>query len=657
MSYNYTIKVERGLSTMTTILNESLNFIGISIAGGITWDLIKTSPKLIKSFYNKFEEDFSNKEEVSKRFLESISTKQPLSEIDPFDDIEAIYKNCTRKKANSEFVDKLKGWLNENKNELENLNKNNNVQNIKIKNQKNVNGKNIGIQNIYYKSNKELPNRIISITSNTSTSKNFMGRKKEIEEICSLINEGKKVLISGMDGIGKTEILKEIYNKYKGFDYIVYLNYENTLDNTIVNSDLIGDATNDYLKIAWNNLSYIANNKKSIIFIDNMNKTTEEDKSLENLNSLSCPILITSRNKKFPAFEVVNIDLMETNLCKDIFLKTCIELKEDYKISSEEEKVLDVIIEEVAFKHTQTIVLLSHIMIDNRWKIGELKQNLVENKFNLEYLKNGIDDVILIEEYKKLFTLSNLKDNKELGAINVLEAFSIFPYIPLPIEICNRWLLEDAKKNMKENKSSCGNMLINRMHRKGWLQSNENEDCFYMHPIISQTILSMNELHFENHVNLIKNCSNDILKSGEYIEKYKFPFYVFAKNIVNHLYNDKSIEISDLYTNLISIEKEKVDFEELGKRLIHYEKRIKLIRNVNYYILEEANTYNNIGVIYENLGELNKAIDYYEKALNIFELNKDKGRKISLSRVYGNLSLVCSRIGKHKKALYYCKEE
>lgn len=134
---------------MTTILNESLNFIGISIAGGITWDLIKTSPKLIKSFFNKFEEDFSNKEEVSERFLESISTKQPLSEIDPFDDIEAIYKNCTRKKANSEFVDKFKEWLKENKDELIKLNKNNNIQNIRIETQKNVNGDNIGIQNNY----------------------------------------------------------------------------------------------------------------------------------------------------------------------------------------------------------------------------------------------------------------------------------------------------------------------------------------------------------------------------------------------------------------------------------------------------------------------------------------------------------------------------
>lgn len=526
--------------------------------------------------------------------------------------------------------------------------------------QENVNGDNINNQNNYYESNKELPNHIIHVTCDINISENFVGREEEIKEICALINKGKKVLISGMGGIGKTEILKKIYNEYKDFDYIVYLNYENTLDNTIMNSGLRGNTTNNYdndLKMAWNNLSCIANNKKSIVFIDNINKTIKEDDSLTKLNSLSCPILITSRNKMHQNFEVVDIDFMEERVCKNLFLKTCVELKKDYKIFSEEDKILDYIIKEIVFRHTQTIILLSHIMIDNRWDINELKENILKEKFNLEYLKNGIDDAILIEEYKKLFTLSNLKDNEEFDAINILEAFSIFPYIPLPIEICNRWLLEDAKKSMMENKSSYGNLLIDKMYRKGWLQSNENKDCFYMHPIISQTILSMNELHFENHVNLIKSCSNDILLNGEYIEKYKFPFYVFAKNIVNYLYNDESIEISDLYTNLISIEKEKVDFEELGKRLIHYEKRIKLIRNVKYYILEEANTYNNIGVIYENLGELNKAIDYYEKALNIFELNKDKGRKISLSRIYGNLSLVCSRIGKHKKALYYCKEE
>ncbi|HBE9109969.1 TPA: tetratricopeptide repeat protein [Clostridioides difficile] len=535
-----------------------------------------------------------------------------------------------------------------------------NENEFSIKQQNNVNGNNVDTQINYYQSNKEICHRIVNSNSDISVSKNFTGRKEEMNRICKLLDNNKNVLISGMGGIGKTEIFKNLYHKYneENFDYLVYLNYENTIDNTIMNSILrtqISDNYNNDLQSTWNNLSRISNNKKAIIFIDNMNKTIKEDPSLKKLNSLSCSILITSRNKVFQNFEVVDIDFMEEGICKDLFLKTCVELKKDYKIFSEEEQLLDYIIKKIIFRHTQTIILLSHIMIDNCWNINELKENILKEKFNLEYLKNGIDDAILIEEYKKLFTLSNLKENKELDAINVLEAFSIFPYIPLPIEICNRWLLEDAKKIMAENKSSCSNMLINKMYRKGWLQSNEKEDCFYMHPIISQTILSMNELHFENHINLIKNCSKDILKSGEYIEKYKFPFYVFAKNILNHLYNDESIEISDLYTNLISIEK--VDFEELEKRLIHYKKRIKLIRNVKGDILKEANTYNNIGVIYENLREFDKAIGYCEKALDIFELNKSKDRDINLLRIYGNLSTIYSRVEKHKKALYYCKKE
>lgn len=526
--------------------------------------------------------------------------------------------------------------------------------------QENVNGDNINNQNNYYESNKELPNHIIHVTCDINISENFVGREEEIKEICALINKGKKVLISGMGGIGKTEILKKIHNEYKDFDYIVYLNYENTLDNTIMNSGLRGNTTNNYdndLKMAWNNLSCIANNKKSIVFIDNMNKTIKEDDSLTKLNSLSCSILITSRNKMLQNFEVVDIDFMEEIVCKNLFLKTCIELKKDYKISSEEDQILDYIIKEIVFRHTQTIILLSHIMIDNRWDINELKKNILKEKFNLEYLKNGIDDAILIEEYKKLFTLSNLKENEELDAINVLEAFSIFPYIPLPIEICNRWLLEDAKKIMRKNKSSCSNMLINKMYRKGWLQSNDKEDCFYMHPIISQTILSMNELHFENHINLIKNCSKDILKSGEYIEKYQFPFYIFAENIVNYLYSDESIEISDLYNILISIKREDISLEEIEKKLIFYNKRIKLIQNVEGYLLEKVKTYINIGVQYEYLEEYNKTLKYYKKALDIVKSNKHKFEEASLLRIYGNLSVVYSRVKKHEKALYYCEKE
>lgn len=515
-----------------------------------------------------------------------------------------------------------------------------NENEFSIKQQNNVNGNNIDTQINYYQSNKEICHRIVNSNSDISVSKNFTGRKEEMNRICKLLDNNKNVLISGMGGIGKTEICKNLYHKYneENFDYLVYLNYENTIDNTIMNSLLrtqISDNYNNDLQSTWNNLSRISNNKKAIIFIDNMNKTIKEDPNLKKLNSLSCSILITSRNKVFQNFEVVDIDFMEERICKDLFLKTCVELNKDYKIFSEEEQLLDYIIKEIIFRHTQTIILLSHIMIDNCWNINELKENLLKENFNLEYLKDGTEDTVLIEEYKKLFTLSNLENNQEFDIINILEAFAIFPYIPLPLDICNRWLLEDAKISVeKNNKKSNSKLLIKKIYRKGWLQCNQEKDCFYMHPIISKTILSMRSLNSKNHENLISKCLEDINKNRKFLFKNFFPYNVFAENIYKYLDDGNSLDIVYLFFILSDVIINNRNPIEIETFLNKY----KSLLSKSESKLEENEL--EIAIIYNNMSTLYKLLGKYKEALSCSNLGTVILENLLKKKMYYNISLI-----------------
>ncbi len=64
-----------------------------------------------------------------------------------------------------------------------------------------------------------------------------------------------------------------------------------------------------------------------------------------------------------------------------------------------------------------------------------------------------------------------------------------------------------------------------------------------------------------------------------------------------------------------------------------------------------ASTYNNIGSIFKEKGDLEKALEYYTKALQIFE---DKSpNSLRVASTYGNIGLILQDKGDLEKALEY----
>lgn len=66
-----------------------------------------------------------------------------------------------------------------------------------------------------------------------------------------------------------------------------------------------------------------------------------------------------------------------------------------------------------------------------------------------------------------------------------------------------------------------------------------------------------------------------------------------------------------------------------------------------------AVVYNDIGYTYGVQGQLDKQVDWYLKAIKIYEKNKDPG---GLAQTISNLSTVCSQLGNRKEAMIYAQE-
>ena len=83
-----------------------------------------------------------------------------------------------------------------------------------------------------------------------------------------------------------------------------------------------------------------------------------------------------------------------------------------------------------------------------------------------------------------------------------------------------------------------------------------------------------------------------------------------------------------------------------------YEKSITVFEKTED-VHGEAQTYNNLGLVYAYMGELDKAIEYYQKSLE----NKEKiGDVRGAAQTYNNLGLVYAYRGKWKKAIEYYKK-
>lgn len=105
---------------MSTVLESALSFVGTSVAGGVTWDILKgRGLHLYDCFQKRFKNPvyFQTNEEIES-FIEDINSKEIYNVKSPFKDVESIYEKCTDKENKGNFIKDFKEWLTLYKNEF-----------------------------------------------------------------------------------------------------------------------------------------------------------------------------------------------------------------------------------------------------------------------------------------------------------------------------------------------------------------------------------------------------------------------------------------------------------------------------------------------------------------------------------------------------------
>ncbi len=477
---------------------------------------------------------------------------------------------------------------------------------------------------------------VVTHNANIKPVSYFTGRETELQELRQRVEEGRKsVLVSGMGGIGKTHICRKLFEEYlnkhargenESFRHIGYIEYNGDMDSSLQNCLKFKqqDSPERNREAAWKELKYLAADGKLLLFVDNVDKPISADTGLQRLKGIPGAVVLTSRQASFSdEFESYRIGFLEMEQCKEIYGKIRFE-GSDRKIAPGEVGDLEYIIENLAGRHTITVELLAHMARTKIWEAKRLREELEQKGFRLEFHKDG-ELVNIQESYEKLYDLSELTEAEQ----NILEVFSVFPYIPLAAETCNEWLLEDAGVSEDDD-------ILIGLYQKGWLQFDIKQESYALHPVFAQFIYEKCKPNAEKHIGLIEACQKSlkIPESGSILECKQYIPY--AENIVEKVWIKENGKKSGLVDTIAYVS---LCIAEYGRAEKLYKELLEIYRNTdnysNFVVLS-----NNLSVVYLKKGQYKKAEDLIQQTLAVLKNKKVGEDEVHVLDCYEHLAAV-----------------
>lgn len=424
----------------------------------------------------------------------------------------------------------------------------------------------------------------------------LLSRTQEQKDILEIIQKKKKlVLVNGLGGVGKSTVCKELfyYLYEKSVRQLAWVTY----NGVSLEEDFITQFF--YPKLMSKRRQYISYflqneiDEDAIVFVDNLNVRDVDERFIETLKRAKCNVVCTSRVTDFQYFATIPIDFFQEKQCVCLFKKYA-------HINSDED---DVLIEQIVRKvalHTLTIEILGKIAYCEGQSPKQILDNLELDGINLEgVVQVHLHEDTLVGHLCKIFPVSKLDKERKY----ILAHFAHCPLEQIPKEMKN-WLGISNKYN------------INYLKKYGWFV--ENEQSYYMHPIIKEVVKKICLLE---HVDY-----SELLKSLEALTRYDrnigvakaLPYYPYVKSVLKHVDDMVTPSIAWLYFNCAWIEKCLKNYEMAIK---HFEGALKQwmapameeYHDIVYINTRIVNIYVQIGACYNEKGMTDEARKWYDR--------------------------------------------
>ena len=332
----------------------------------------------------------------------------------------------------------------------------------------------------------------------------FVGREEELIELDQCLDRYKKVFVSGMGGVGKSELVKEylVKNREK-YRSVVFTTYSTSLKDLVVNDSSFGitnffrnpqdESDDSYFN---RKIKFIEHNGcfEDILVIDNFN--VNNDEHLDLLMRLPITIVFTSRNTYD---DYCNLKLGVINDEKELFAifrkHYPRELNED-DISAVKE------IFKLVGNHTLTITIIANMMKKQRI----CARNIVENlESRIQYGINSQKDINNM--IASVFEMSQLSEGERF----ILQNLTLVPTSGISAERFFDYCKLDSYE------------IIDDLISKNLILHDSSRDYISLHPVICRTVAKM--VVFDD-----KNCANYLTSIIDLLHNAKYKRCPFRSN-------------------------------------------------------------------------------------------------------------------------------
>ena len=334
----------------------------------------------------------------------------------------------------------------------------------------------------------------------------FTGRQKELREIEDILSKDQLVFLSGIGGIGKTELAKYYAYVYREkYDTVSFCIYEKDI-KTLVNNEIIinkisideEEKEEEYYK---RKIEILRKNvtEKDLIIIDNFD--TDYDEELERLLSCPCKFIITTRmdfrDYNYKQLNIRSIDEYEIiNLFNNY---------NDIDYSDDEMAAIEKLIRYVEY-HTMTIELIAKYL-----RVSEVSPEYLYDKFMERAGMTGTEDIRVKQRKDKKLRSQNV--NEHIGIL-----FDISDFNSAQREIMGSLSLFDGIRISKSRfEEICRvediNSLLDNLIKRGWIQYNDKNGKISLHQVIQ-------DMSYKDLSPNAENCPKIVSGMKTYIKEY-----------------------------------------------------------------------------------------------------------------------------------------
>lgn len=344
----------------------------------------------------------------------------------------------------------------------------------------------------------------------------FFGRDGELAYLEKAVGRKKHILVSGIGGIGKTELLRQLIRSVvetDSVDELWMVPWNGSIKDsflTVIKGER-GENTDDRFAGV---LSYLRRNQdvRRLILIDNVEAEIVEDATLEILTSLTDSIILSSRLSEVNGFETYTLDSLSNAAGMQVF-----EYSYGRKLSAEDRLLVESFMERLFMRHTLSIGLVGRYMRRHKVPVsglGEIGSEL--HAYTLPQMYKNMYHVFGMNDEERAFLAFLARCPRDSYALSFL-----MEYYPRKGHTCKSFL------------NAIGNLADG-----GWIML--DDDRVSVQPYIAENVIKLTPCPEEVEL-FVKNVMNRWSGGCPKDEK----IYDYIQNIYQKI-NNESYMLCDI---------------------------------------------------------------------------------------------------------------